>query len=79
MPVSFAPDSFRHRNPTSTITGSQAALLKAKGIEEGISEGHDEHWIEAWLWSEFGIDVDDVEDLTVSQFELVLEEMGWDG
>jgi hypothetical protein len=78
MPVSFAPDSFQHRSPRSTITQAQANLLKARGIEEGISDGHDEHWIEEWLLDEFGIDVENVEDLTVEEFELVLEEMGWD-
>jgi len=77
MPVSFAPDEFYHHSPRSTITQAQADLLKAKGIEEGISDGVDEHWIEDWLCAEFGIYVDDVEELSVAEFETVLEEMGW--
>lgn len=52
--------------------------MKAKGIEAGISSGLDEHWIEGWLFDEFGINVDDVEDLTVGQFKTVIREMGWD-
>ncbi len=77
MGVSLRPDTFR--NPgNDTISGAQAAMLKARGIEAGISSGLDEHWIEDWLWSEFQISVDDVEDLTVAQFQSVLEEMGWE-
>lgn len=77
MGVSLRPATFR--NPEDdTITGAQAAMLKAKGIGEGISSGLDEHWIEAWLWSEFQINVDDVEELTVGQFKFVLEVMEWE-
>lgn len=77
MAVSFSPDTF-HDPDDDSITEAQAAYLKAKGIKEGISDGIDEHWIEAWLWSEHGIDVDDVEDLTRGEFQEVLEVMGWD-
>lgn len=77
MGVSLSPRTF-HDPDKDTISGAQAALLKAKGIEAGISSGLDEHWIESWLFNEFGINVDDVEDLTVAQFRFVLEEMGWD-
>ena len=63
MAVSLNPSTFHHPGD-DTITGAQAAMLKAKGIEAGISSGLDEHWIETWLWTEHGINVDDVEDLT---------------
>ena len=52
--------------------------LKAKGIEAGVSSGYDEHWIEDWLFGEWGFNVGDVEDLTRGQFKRVLEDMGWD-
>lgn len=77
MGVSLRPRNF-HDPGNDPITSAQAALLKAKGIEAGISDGYDEHWIEDWLWSDYGIAVDDVEDLTRAQFQRVLEEMGWD-
>lgn len=77
MAVSLNPATFHHPGD-ETITGAQAAMLKAKGIEAGISSGLDEHWIENWLYTEFGINVDDVEDLTVDQFREILEEMDWD-
>lgn len=77
MAVSLNPSTFHHPGD-DTITAAQAALLKAKGIEEGISSGLDEHWIESWLYAEFNINVDDVEDLTVDQFKGVLEAMEWD-
>jgi hypothetical protein len=54
-------------------------MLKAKGIEAGISTGFDEHWIENWLYDEHHITVGDVEDLTRGEFRRVLEDMGWDG
>jgi len=76
--VSFSPREFYRHKAGATITQAQANLLKARGIEAGISDGHDEHWIEEWLYASFGIRVDDVEQLTVEQFEMVLEEMGWD-
>jgi hypothetical protein len=78
---SLNPDTFRHPIPTSgddTISAAQASYLKAKGIEEGISTGLDEHWIENWLYEEHNILVGDVEDLTRDQFQRVLEDMGWD-
>ncbi len=77
MAVSLNPDAF-HNPDEDPITPAQAAFLKAKGIEAGISSGLDEHWIETWLWDEFRINVDDVEDLTRGQFREVLEEMGWE-
>ena len=76
MAVSLCPDTFHHPDD-DTISGAQAALLKAKGIEEGISSGLDEHWIENWLYNEWGINVDDGEDLTVGQFRMVMEGMEW--
>jgi len=77
MGASLNPDAF-HDSDEDPISPAQAALLKAKGIAAGISDGIDQHWIEAWLWEEFGINVDDVEDLTRGQFNTVLEEMGWE-
>ena len=78
MAVSLCPDTF-HTHDKDTISGAQAAFLKARGIAEGISSGRDEHWIEDWLFNEWGINVDDVEDLTVGQFKEVVEGMEWDG
>jgi hypothetical protein len=76
---SLNPDTFRRPAAGSDlISASQAAYLKAKGIEEGISTGLDEHWIENWLYDEHHIVVGDVEDLTRAEFRWVLEEMGWD-
>ena len=77
MGASLDPSTF-HDPRQDTITAAQAAMLKAKGIEAGISSGLDEHWIENWLFCEWGINVDNLEELTVAEFKLVLEEMGWD-
>lgn len=79
---SLNPDHFHHPTPAADsdlISAAQAALLKAKGIEAGISTGFDEHWIENWLYDEHHITVGDVEDLTRGEFRRVLEDMGWDG
>ena len=75
--VSLSPRTF-HDPDSDTISGAQAAMLKAKGIKAGISSGLDEHLVESWLFDEFAINVDDVEDLTVGQLKFVLEEMGWE-
>jgi hypothetical protein len=82
MAVSMRPSSFQPGGPgrntdSDPISSAQAAYLKAKGIEEGISDGFDEHWIENWLFDEWGFSVGDVEDLTRGQFREVLEDMGW--
>jgi hypothetical protein len=79
---SLNPDTFHHPAPppegSDLISAAQAAYLKAKGIEEGISTGFDEHWIENWLYEEHAISVGDVEDLTRGEFRRVMEDMGWD-
>jgi hypothetical protein len=77
MGASLDPSTFNDPRQ-DTITAAQAAMLKAKGIVAGISSGLDEHWIEDWLFAEWGINVDNLEELTVGQFRAVLEGMGWD-
>jgi hypothetical protein len=78
MPASLCSDSFSHEPESHTVTAAQAAFLKIKVLEEGVSSGLDEHWIESWLFEEFQINVNNVEELTTDQFRLVVEEMGWD-
>jgi hypothetical protein len=76
MGVSFSPQAFQHRD-RERVTPEQASLLVRRCIEEGISEGPNEHLVEQWLYERYGFEVDDVGELTVAQFRRVMQDMDW--